>query len=198
MFLLVQDFVELQKWEDRGYYAMRERTEGAQRKLHKMQRKASAVLSEPAAAVLAGAAKSIGMADLAAPDSLSLQHPQKQQRHKAAAQLDAQVSAAEVCSLVLPFPCSVCLASLIGFIEFLADHVTLLLSLQVGVDAAHWQTFCSTVIRVVADHHAASNPSDAEHTRLYHQRIPQIAQRLQGVLASAISEEKFATGVHVP
>ena len=65
-----QDFVELAKWEDRGYHAMRSATEKAQRQLHKMQRQAANVLRQPAAAVLAEAAKSVGLPNLAAPEQL--------------------------------------------------------------------------------------------------------------------------------
>ena len=65
-----QGFVELAKWEDRGYHAMRSSTEKAQRQLHKMQRQAGDVLRQPAAAVLAEAAKSVGLSNLAAPDQL--------------------------------------------------------------------------------------------------------------------------------
>ena len=60
----------LAKWEDRGYHAMKSSTEKAQRQLHKMQRQAAAVLAQPAAAVLATAAKTIGLGDLAAPEQL--------------------------------------------------------------------------------------------------------------------------------
>ena len=67
---MLQDFVELAKWEDRGYHAMKSSTEKAQRQLHKMQRQATAVLRQPAAAVLAAAAKTIGLGDLAAPEQL--------------------------------------------------------------------------------------------------------------------------------
>ena len=65
-----QDFVELAKWEDRGYHAMRSSTEKAQRQLHKMQRQAGDVLRQPAAAVLAEAAKSVRLSNLAAPEQL--------------------------------------------------------------------------------------------------------------------------------
>ena len=62
--------MELAKWEDRGYHAMKSSTEKAQRQLHKMQRQATAVLRQPAAGVLATAAKTIGLSDLAAPEQL--------------------------------------------------------------------------------------------------------------------------------
>lgn len=67
---LMQDFVELAKWEDRGYHAMKSSTEKAQRQLHKMQRQAADVLKQPVAAVLAAAARTIGLGDLAAPEQL--------------------------------------------------------------------------------------------------------------------------------
>ena len=72
-----QDFVELAKWEDRGYHAMRSSTEKAQRQLHKMQRQAGDVLRQPAAAVLAEAAKSVGLSNLAAPEQLPGAAPKK-------------------------------------------------------------------------------------------------------------------------
>lgn len=67
---LMQDFVELAKWEDRGYHAMKSSTEKAQRQLHKMQRQAADVLKQPVAAVLAAAARTIGLGDLVAPEQL--------------------------------------------------------------------------------------------------------------------------------
>ena len=72
-----QDFVELAKWEDRGYHSMRSSTEKAQRQLHKMQRQAGDVLRRPAAAVLAEAAKSVGLSNLAAPEQLPGAAPEK-------------------------------------------------------------------------------------------------------------------------
>ena len=56
--------MELAKWEDRGYHALRQSTEKAQRQLHKMQRAAAAVLQQAAAAPLADAAKAMGFGDL--------------------------------------------------------------------------------------------------------------------------------------
>lgn len=97
--------MELQRWEDRGYYAMKERMETAQRKLHKMQRKASAALTEPAATVLATAAKAIGLADLAAPDSLPGQSVQKRHQKKPVASPSPQDFSAQVligCQHLIP------------------------------------------------------------------------------------------------
>ena len=54
--LLVQDFVKLAKWEDRGYYAQQQATEKAQRQLAKLVAKSEAVLALPAGPVLAAAA----------------------------------------------------------------------------------------------------------------------------------------------
>lgn len=62
---MVQDFVRLAKWEDRGYYAMKVSTERNQRQLHRLTRRAEEALSQPAAAVLAAASKAMGFADLA-------------------------------------------------------------------------------------------------------------------------------------
>ncbi len=47
----------LAKWEDRGYHALRQSVEKAQRALHKMQRGADALLALPAAGALAAASK---------------------------------------------------------------------------------------------------------------------------------------------
>lgn len=68
--LCLQDFVDLAKWEDRGYHALKASTEKAQRQLHKMQQQAAEVLRQPAAGVLAAAAKSIGLSNLSAPEQL--------------------------------------------------------------------------------------------------------------------------------
>lgn len=84
--------MELAKWEDRGYHAMKSATEKAQRQLHKMQRQAAAVLQQPAAAVLAAAAKTIGLGDLAAPEQL-LQGTQKKGKARAAPAPQSAVSA---------------------------------------------------------------------------------------------------------
>lgn len=61
----LHDFVALAKWEDRGYYAMKQSTEQAQRQLHRLSRKAEAALKEPAQSVVAGAAAALGFDDLA-------------------------------------------------------------------------------------------------------------------------------------
>ena len=66
----LKDFVVLAKWEDRGYYAMKASTEKAQRHLHKLCRRAADALKAPATATLAIAAKSMGLDDLAAPESI--------------------------------------------------------------------------------------------------------------------------------
>ena len=84
--------MELAKWEDRGYHAMKSATEKAQRQLHKMQRQAAAVLAQPAAAVLAAAARTIGLGDLAAPEQLP-GAVQKKGKAKAALALQPVVSA---------------------------------------------------------------------------------------------------------
>jgi len=60
----LHDFVALAKWEDRGYYAMKQSTEQAQRQLHRLTRKAEAALKEPAQSVVAGAAAALGFDDL--------------------------------------------------------------------------------------------------------------------------------------
>jgi midasin len=65
--------VELAKWEDRGYHALRQASEKAQRQLHRMQRAADAVLLQAAAAPLAAAAKAMGFADLADPEAVLLE-----------------------------------------------------------------------------------------------------------------------------
>ena len=62
--------MDLAKWEDRGYHALKASTEKAQRQLHKMQRQAAEVLRQPSAGVLAVAAKSIGLSNLSAPEQL--------------------------------------------------------------------------------------------------------------------------------
>ena len=59
------DFVRLAKWEDRGYYANRAAAEKAARVLHRLKRRARAALAAPAAAVLAGAGRAMGLPDLA-------------------------------------------------------------------------------------------------------------------------------------
>ncbi|EIE25917.1 hypothetical protein COCSUDRAFT_12734, partial [Coccomyxa subellipsoidea C-169] len=127
----LEDFVKLAKWEDRGYHSLKQSTEKAQRQLHKLQRQAIAALKQPSAAVLADAAKSMGMADLTAPE--------------AAAQ-----------------------------------------------DAVHWRAFCTAVIadlQASAVHVPAANETDTvrpDGSTLYRQRIPQLAQRMQDVLASSL------------
>ncbi|KAG2499138.1 hypothetical protein HYH03_002721 [Edaphochlamys debaryana] len=62
----LQDFVQLAKWDDRGYYALRASTEKAQRYLHRLSRRAEDVLKEPAATALAKAVKGMGVPELAA------------------------------------------------------------------------------------------------------------------------------------
>ena len=66
----LKDFVKLAKWEDRGYYAMKASTEKAQRHLHKLCRRAANALKEYATSTLAIAAKSMGLDDLSAPESV--------------------------------------------------------------------------------------------------------------------------------
>ncbi|GFR41361.1 hypothetical protein Agub_g2044, partial [Astrephomene gubernaculifera] len=62
----LQDFVQLARWDDRGYYAMRASTEKAQRYLHRLSRRAEEVLRQPAATALATADKAMGVGELAA------------------------------------------------------------------------------------------------------------------------------------
>lgn len=87
--------MKLAKWEDRGYHAMKSSTEKAQRKLHKMQRQAKDVLKQPVAAVLAAAAKTMGLSDLAAPNQLP-GAAQKKGRRKAPPAIELLVSTALV------------------------------------------------------------------------------------------------------
>ncbi|GLI68780.1 hypothetical protein VaNZ11_013272, partial [Volvox africanus] len=61
----LQDFVQLARWDDRGYYAMRASTEKAQRYLHRLSRRAEEVLRQPAATALAAAVKGMGVGELA-------------------------------------------------------------------------------------------------------------------------------------
>ena len=61
---LLQDFVKLARWEDRGYYANRVAAEKAQRQLHRLTRRAGELLRTPVAAALAAAAKGMGFPDL--------------------------------------------------------------------------------------------------------------------------------------
>ncbi|KAG1668462.1 hypothetical protein FOA52_005235 [Chlamydomonas sp. UWO 241] len=58
-------FVQLAKWEDRGYYALKASADKAQRYLHRLRRRAEEALSEPVATVMAGALKSMGVQELA-------------------------------------------------------------------------------------------------------------------------------------
>ncbi|KAK9820997.1 hypothetical protein WJX81_006213, partial [Elliptochloris bilobata] len=86
----LQDFVKLARWEDRGYYALRERADKAQRQLHKLQRRAAAVLAQPCASVLAAASAAMGLNDLAAPElpapeASAAAHTLPKKRRKAAA-----------------------------------------------------------------------------------------------------------------
>jgi hypothetical protein len=101
----LQDFVKLAKWEDRGYHSLKQSTEKAQRQLHKLQRQANAALKQPSAAVLADAAKAMGMADLTAPESIFTDST-RQRRKKAEAaspteeELIAQVSLVQFVPLI--------------------------------------------------------------------------------------------------
>eukprot|EP00887_Chlorella_sp_A99_P000601 scaffold17.g601.t1 len=61
---LLQDFVALAKWEDRGYYALRQSTEKAQRQLHRLWRHAIQLLRDPSSGTLQAAAGAMGFADL--------------------------------------------------------------------------------------------------------------------------------------
>jgi len=60
----LRDFVKLAKWEDRGYYSMKQSAERAQRKLHKICRRYEDALRQPAARVIASASLKMGLADL--------------------------------------------------------------------------------------------------------------------------------------
>lgn len=89
--------MKLAKWEDRGYHSLKQSTEKAQRQLHKLQRQATAALKQPSAAVLADAAKSMGMADLTAPEAVLADSARQRRRKPEAApptelELTAQVS----------------------------------------------------------------------------------------------------------
>ena len=56
----LQGFVKLHKWEDRGYFAMKTAGERAQRKLHRLCKKAEDVLKQPAASAFAQVSQSAG------------------------------------------------------------------------------------------------------------------------------------------
>ena len=60
----LKDFVALAKWEDRGYYALKQSTETAQRQLHRLVRKAREALGEPALNVFTLTSKAMGFEDL--------------------------------------------------------------------------------------------------------------------------------------
>lgn len=102
--------MELAKWEDRGYHAMRSSTEKAQRQLHKMQRQATDMLRQPAAAVLAEAAKSVGLHNLAAPEQLPGAAPKKGRTVPMASVAEPLVS--ETCVYFVPFKFGGCLVIL--------------------------------------------------------------------------------------
>ena len=63
---------------------------------------------------------------------------------------------------------------------------------QAAQDAVHWRAFCTAVIadlQASAVHVPAANETDAvrpDGSTLYRQRIPQLAQRMQDVLASSL------------
>jgi hypothetical protein len=92
----LKDFVALAKWEDRGYYAMKASTEKAQRQLHRLCRRATTELREPAATVLAATAKKMGLNDLAAPavDAPEGAPPAAASRSKKGKAAEAQAAAA--------------------------------------------------------------------------------------------------------
>ena len=85
--------MKLAKWEDRGYYALHASTEKAQRQLHTLTRKAEEVLSQPAAAVLAAAAKAMGFGDLTDGDLADIDVPKG--KNKAARKKKAEQNATE-------------------------------------------------------------------------------------------------------
>lgn len=153
---LLQDFVELAKWEDRGYHALKQSTEKAQRQLHKLQRQAAAVLIQPSAAVLAEAAKAMGMADLTAPDDVSPDTAKRPRKNAPATPPRA-----------------------------------LELSTQAAQERQHWRSFCAAVTgaawpAALAAAPAPDAPALQDSAPLYHQRIPQLVQRLQGILEAGL------------
>ena len=67
----LQEFVKLQKWEDRGYLAMKTAGDRAQRKLHRLCKKAEDVLRQPAASAFAQVSQSAGYVALSHVDDES-------------------------------------------------------------------------------------------------------------------------------
>ena len=57
---ILQEFVKLAKWEDRGQYAQAMQAEKSQRQLHKMMRDSQEVYKRPAAGVIGTVSASIG------------------------------------------------------------------------------------------------------------------------------------------
>jgi len=71
----IQDFVKLQTWEDRGYFAMKKNGERAKRKLHRLCLKAQEVLKKPVAAVLSALSNSVGYNDTFPTDPIYINLP---------------------------------------------------------------------------------------------------------------------------
>lgn len=206
---VLQDFVKLAKWEDRGYHALKQSTEKAQRQLHKLQRQAATALQQPSAAVLAGAAKAMGMADLAAPEAVGADAAKRRKKADNAAAPTEQELIAQVSMLCCA--AFVCITVVVdGLFESCAgkcarqgggDVDGLVLS-QAAQDAAHWQAFCMFIT-------AGMKPSSAgvgavpeaqaqDGTALYRQRIPQLAQRMRDVLAASLEGVGPASGLQPP
>ena len=61
---MLQDFVKLAKWEDRGHYAQKQESDKAQRQLHKLVRDSQEVLKRPAAGVIGSYSAAMGFADV--------------------------------------------------------------------------------------------------------------------------------------
>ncbi|KAL4440107.1 hypothetical protein ABPG75_003108 [Micractinium tetrahymenae] len=107
----LQDFVALAKWEDRGYYALRANNEKAQRQLHRLTRRATLLLREPATGALAAAAKGMGLPDLqqhqqaeAAAAAAAAATPGKKKKGKKAAEAAPAAEAAAEAERALAEP----------------------------------------------------------------------------------------------
>ena len=74
---VLQDFVKLAKWEDRGYYSLQMATEKSQRQLHRLSRRAEQALRQPVANVLADASAAMGFPDLADPEAVHAKADEK-------------------------------------------------------------------------------------------------------------------------
>ncbi len=73
---------------------------------------------------------------------------------------------------------------------------------QAAQDAAHWRTFCTAVTAELKPSSvglAAIGEAQAQDgAALYRQRIPQLAQRMQTVLAASLEGVGPASGVQPP